>query len=232
MSRKGCLITAGVCAALALLLILLVRCVDVAAIGPAGTCIGLSRLNGAVADCIGFRMGWYRVTQALGIASLVVAGLFALWGLCQLIQRKSLRKVDREILLLGGLYAVMLGLYALFEVAVVNYRPVLMPGSEQPEASFPSSHTMLVCVIFGSAMLLSGRYLQNRTLRRAVQALCAAVIAVMVAGRLLSGVHWLTDILGGLLISGALLALFSALLQKQKTTKDETTWKTSSKSKT
>lgn len=223
MKQKRYLIAACVSAALAVLLIVLVRCTDVAPIGPEGTCVGLSGLNAAAHARIGEDLGWYRLTQALGIAALAVAGLFALLGLIQLLRRKSLRRVDRELLLLGGLYAAVLCLYALFEVAVVNRRPVLLPGEEYPAASFPSSHTMLVCVIFGGAALLSGRYLRSPKLRCGAQTLCAVLIAVMAAGRLISGVHWLTDILGGLLISAALLSLFAWLLPERRDGKNEKT---------
>jgi undecaprenyl-diphosphatase len=37
------------------------------------------------------------------------------------------------------------------------------------------------------------------------------VLVIAVAGRLLSGVHWFTDIVGGVLISMTLLACFSGV---------------------
>ena len=48
-----------------------------------------------------------------------------------------------------------------------------------------------------------------------------AALVLTVAARLLSGVHWVTDILGGLLISAALLCLATALLQKYSKEKQE-----------
>ena len=214
MKDRKKLLTAAVCAALTLLLIVLVRLVDVAAIGPEGTSVGLSRLNGAFHGLTGVKMGWYKLTELFGILAILAAAAFALLGADQLIRRKSLAKVDREILLLGGLYLAVIVLYVFFEKVVVNYRPVLMPDGEGPEASFPSSHTMLVCAILGSALLVLGRFIRERRLCLALQALCAVVIFLTVLGRLISGVHWFTDILGGVLISAALLALFSALLDR------------------
>lgn len=208
------LLLAGVSAICAAVLILLLRTVDVAPIGPEGTGIGLSRLNQAVFSLFGVHMLWYHITDWLGVAAILTAFLFAVMGLVQLIRRRSLIKVDREILVLGGLYIVVIGLYLLFETAVVNWRPVLMPGCEHPEASFPSSHTMITLVIMGSAMMLLPKYVKGSTPRRILRAACVLIIGITVIGRLISGVHWLTDILGGILISTALLALYSALTQE------------------
>lgn len=212
MMKNRNLTRAGVLALLAAVLIVLVLFVDVAPIGPEGTSVGLSRLNQAVHEGVGVHLFWYKVTQALGYLSILVAGVFALIGLVQLIRRKSLMKVDAEILALGALFIVVIGLYVLFEIVVVNYRPVVMPGDAHPEASFPSSHTMLVCAVLGGVMMLLPKYVRSAGLRTALSVLCAVLICVMVVGRLLSGVHWFTDIVGGLLISGALLSLFAGYL--------------------
>ena len=206
------IITASICAVLTVLLIILIRFCDVRQTGPAGTSVGLSHLNGAVFKLTGVNMLWYRITDYIGIAAIFTAAFFASAGLYQLIKRKSLCKVDREILALGALYVITVGLYILFEFAVVNYRPVIMPGADHPEASFPSSHTVAVCVIAGSAMMLIKKYINKKTSRRILQSVCAFIILITVAGRLFSGVHWFTDILGGILISVTLLNLYSGVI--------------------
>lgn len=216
MKQKRKLLTAVVSGLLAAVLIVLVRFVDVQAIGPEGTRIGLSHLNRFVFETLGVHMLWYAITDWLGIAAILTAFLFAVTGLLQWIRRKSLWKVDREILALGALYLVVIGLYALFELAIVNYRPILMPGSAHPEASFPSSHTMLVCVIMGSAMLLLGKYVKREALCTVLRVICAAIIGITVIGRLISGVHWFTDILGGVLISVTLLYLYADIWERIK----------------
>lgn len=203
----------------AILFLLLIRGVcfaDVAPIGPEGTRIGFSRLNGWVFEGIGVHLLWYEITDWLGLIAIATALFFAIVGLVQLLKRKSLKKVDREIWILAGFYLIVLGLYVLFENAIVNYRPIIMPGCETPEASFPSSHTMLVLTVMGSAGILAGRYVTRPGLRVCLRVLCALIIAVTVAGRLISGVHWFTDILGGILVSAALLSLFSGALRTGK----------------
>lgn len=217
MNRKKGFTLACVFAFLFVVLLVLVRTVDVAAIGPEGTEIGLSHLNAAVRDALGFHPAWYRITQALGGLAIGVAAAFALAGLTQLVRRGSFWRVDREIGALGFLYAFVVILYAVFEVVVVNRRPVIMPGEAHAEASFPSSHTMLVCVVMGSAMLLARRYLGgrgNRGRRGAAEALCALVIALTVFGRLYAGVHWFTDILAGAALSASLLSLYAGFIGK------------------
>ena len=207
---------AAVCGALFLLLILLVKLVDVAEIGPEGTAVGLSHLNEAVHKMTGVHMAWYKITEAFGILAILTAAFFAFLGLLQLIKRKSLLKVDRQILTLGGLYAVVIVLYVIFEKIIVNYRPVIMPGDEHVEASFPSSHTMLICVVMGSAVIMFDLYVQNTKIRSALKIACIVILIATVLGRLISGIHWFTDILGGLLISAALLLLFTEILDRMK----------------
>ena len=199
-----------------LLLLVLIKTVAVAPIGPEGTSIGLSPLNQAAHLVIGENHFFYQLTQALGLLAIAVAGGFALLGLVQWIRRKSLWKVDREILALGVLFAVVVGLYVLFEIVVINYRPVIMPGEEHVEASFPSSHTMLAAVVFGAVLPLIKKYVKHSWLRVLLQILCVCLLVLTVVGRLLSGVHWLTDILAGVFLSTALLALYYAFLPRTK----------------
>ena len=210
------IITAGVGFMLMVILIALVRLVDVAPIGADGTSIGLSHLNQFVFDLFGVNILWYNITDWLGVAAVLTGFVFAVTGLVQLIKRRSLLKVDREILSLGGLYIVVIGLYLFFENVIINYRPIIMPDNTSPEASFPSSHTMLVCVIMGSAAMLINRYIRNKPLNRILRALCYVIIGVTVVGRLIAGVHWFTDILGGILISVTLLSLYEEVISHGK----------------
>ena len=214
--KKKC-ITAAVSFGLFLLLILLVKTVDVAVVGPEGAKIGLSKLNVAIHDLFGVHMAWYKVTNVLGYLAILIGLCFAAIGGLQLIYRRSVLKVDKEILLLGGLYIVTVILYIFFEKVIVNYRPMLMPDGTGPEASFPSSHTVLSCVILGSGLLLLKKYARkDKTVQLVLTVVFAVMLALIVAGRLLSGVHWFTDILGGLLLSAALLNAYEGLLKLWK----------------
>lgn len=185
-----------------------VSLVDVRPIGPQGTSVGLSSLNGLVRDSIGANTAWYRVTNLLGIVAIVLALGFAASGGVQLIKRKSLIKVDCQILLLGIFYVIVAAFYVFFEIVIVNYRPVIL--DTDVEASYPSSHTVLiVCVMSTAIMELRRRLTDKKVMRVASECLAGAVIAVTVVGRMLSGVHWFTDIVAGCILSAALVMLYA-----------------------
>ena len=203
----------GVSGLLFIVLIILVKTVNVDDIGPNGTKIGLSGINDGFHRLTGEITILYKITEVFGILALLVAGCFACLGLYQLIKRKSLKKVDGEIYALAVLYLITIGLYALFEKVIVNYRPVIMSGETEPEASFPSSHTMLICVIMGSTCMVLEKYIADEKIRKILAICCKAVLVATVLGRLFCGVHWFTDIFGGVLISVCLLSLFSTFIE-------------------
>ena len=187
----------------------LVRFVDVQAIGPDGSSVGLATLNRFVHELTGVNWILYTVTDWLGLVPIAVALGFAILGLVQLIKRKSLWKVDYSILALGVFYIVVMAAYIFFEIVVINYRPTLING--YLEASYPSSTTMLVmCVMPTAAMQLNAR-IKNTVFRRCTVIAIVAFTAFMVIGRLISGVHWITDIIGGALLSAGLVMLYIAL---------------------
>ena len=186
-----------------------VQLVDVQPIGPQGSAVGFATINGWIHDLTGVHMALYTVTDWLGLVQFGVAIGFALLGLVQWMKRKHLRQVDFSILVLGGFYLLVMAAYVLFEVFVINYRPVLINGCL--EASYPSSTTMLVlCVMPTTLMQLNAR-IKNQTLKRWVGFGITAFILFMVIGRLLSGVHWFTDIIGGALLSAGLVMLYYSI---------------------
>lgn len=203
MKKQIAALTALCC--IFVLFVILTLTVDVAPVGPDDSPVGFSTLNMAVFRAVGVNKTWYMLTQAFGLVALATAAAFGLLGLCQLVRRRSLKKVDRGLFVLAGLYLAVAALYTFFELVPINYRPVLMSGSSGPEASFPSSHTLLICTVMASAAHQLGRYVRSRFLRRKLQILCVGILVMTVFGRLFSGVHWFTDILGGILLSGTLL---------------------------
>ena len=183
--------------------------VDVAAIGPEGSTVGFAAVNGFFHNLTGVHMSLYQITDWLGLVPLCFVVGFALLGLIQWIQRKKLARVDRSLLALGGVYLALMAAYILFEVVTVNYRPVLIKGVQ--ETSYPSSTTMLVmCVIPTAIMQLRDR-IKKPVLKGCVICALTVFAAFMVIGRLISGVHWLTDIVGGAMLSSGLVLLYRAV---------------------
>ena len=177
-------------------------------VGPNGSLVAYADINKAVHALFGVNMPLYHITDWAGVAAILVAFGFAVLGLVQWIGRKSISKVDSSLLVLGAFYILVFGAYAFFEFHVINRRPVLINGVL--EASYPSSTTMLaMCVLF-TAMLQFRRLIKAAKRRAAVNTLCGLFMAFMVLGRLVSGVHWFTDILGGALFSAGMVLLYCA----------------------
>ena len=206
--KKIFLVGAGFLGAFVLWTVL-VCLVDIRPIGPNGSRVGFAVLNGFVHGLTGVNFLLYTITDWLGLVPIAVAFGFAVLGLGQWIKRKSLLKVDGSLLALGGFYVVVMAAYIFFEMVVINYRPVLIDG--YLEASYPSSTTMLVMCVMPTAMLQLRARIKNRVFRRCVLIAIAAFTAFMVIGRLLSGVHWLTDIIAGALLSTGIVMIYASL---------------------
>ena len=185
---------------------LAVKTVDVQAIGPGGSAVGFATVNGWFHRLTGVHMTLYTITDWLGLVPVAVGFGFAILGLAQWIKRKSLWKVDWSLLVLGGFYLVILAAYIFFEIVVINYRPVIL------EASYPSSHTMLSIGICTTAIFTLHELIKDRkALLIVADVFCVAVALTVLLGRLLSGVHWLTDIVGGVLLSAGLVMMYYAV---------------------
>jgi len=183
--------------------------IDIKAIGPQESAVGFATVNGFFHHLTGVHMSLYHITDWLGLVPLGFIIGFALLGLVQWIKRKHLFKVDYNILVLGGFYLVVMALYVFFEMIVINYRPVLINGAL--EASYPSSTTMLVMCVMPTAIMQLRARMKGRVLKRCVTFAINAFIAFMIIGRLISGVHWITDIIGGILLSTGLVLMYHSV---------------------
>lgn len=188
-----------------------VKFIDVQNIGPNNSSIGLASVNGAIRDFFGFNEKIYDVTELLGLVSLTAAAVFALLGLAQLIHRKSLKLVDNDLYLLAGLYVAVAAFYVFFEIFIINYRPVMPEG--ELEASFPSSHTLLaLCIMISCAHQLYIR-LPSKLWKIIGTVVAVAIATATTLLRLVSGVHWFSDILAGALLSAGLLFAYFAVFE-------------------
>ena len=187
----------------------LVKVVDVQPVGAEGSNIGFATINKFVFDNIGFNNIWYKITEILGYVPILFAGVYGLIGMYQLIKRKSFAKVDKELICLAIFYVIVIALYVFFEKVIINYRPVIL--DEGLEASYPSSHTLMSLCLCGSSILINKKLFKNKY-TNIMNIINYIMIIVIVVGRLISGVHWFTDILGGIIISSALLKTFKYVI--------------------
>lgn len=186
----------------------LIQTVDVQQIGPRQSAVGFATINGWFHRLTNVHWMLYTLTDWLGLVPIVVCLLFACVGFAQLVQRRSLLKVDLDILLLGVYYVLVIFAYLLFETIPLNCRPVLIEGIL--EASYPSSTTLLVLSVMPTLHFQAEQRLKNSALRHCIKVLTVLFSVFMVVGRLLSGVHWLTDIVGAIFLSGGLFLLYKA----------------------
>lgn len=183
----------------------LVKNVDVNNIGPKNTNVGFSTLNNAFKNLIGSDMRIYKITEIFGLLVFVICLFYGMIGIYQLIKRKSIKKVDKEIILIGIFYVVVLFVYILFEKLEINYRPILIDG--KLEASYPSSHTMLALCVCTSSLILSKKYI-NKKYINITNIITLILLFGVFIGRIMSGVHWISDIIGGIIISFTLIMYY------------------------
>lgn len=185
-----------------------VKIIDVQPIGPQNSSVGFATLNAFVHSLTSVHFSLYNITDWLGLVPLCFMLGFAVLGLAQWIKRKSLLKVDRSLLALGTFYLAVMAAYAFFESFIINYRPVLIGGVL--EASYPSSTTLLVLTVMPAAAMQLKKRIQKLSFKKIMIFTIDSFIIFMVMGRLLSGVHWFSDIIGSALLSVGLVGLYAA----------------------
>ena len=189
---------------------MLIQIIDVQSIGANGTNIGFATLNMWFNSTICVNMTLYTITDWLGLVPIFICMIFGLVGLIQLIRRKNLLKVDFDIIILGVYYVIVILCYLIFEMHPINYRPILINGFM--EASYPSSTTLLVLCVMPTLVFQVNQRLKSITLKRFITIFTVAFSVFMVVGRLISGVHWLTDIIGSCLLSAGLFYAYKGIV--------------------
>ena len=206
-AKRVLFIGAGLLAAFVLWTFLIIN-VDVQNIGQQGTAIGFAEFNTWFQGLTGVHMTLYTVTDWLGLVPIAVCMGFSVIGFIQLVRRKNLFKVDSDILLLGVYYALVIAGYLIFEMIPINYRPIPIDG--YMEASYPSSTTLLVLSVMPTLLFQINRRCKSKIIKWITLVSAVLFSLFMVIGRLIAGVHWATDIIGSVLLSFGLFALYCA----------------------
>ena len=205
-NEKNTLITGMIMLVLFAVWTVLIQTVDVQAVGQNGTDIGFAGLNVWFHKMTGVHMWVYTVTDWLGLVPIFICMIFGVVGLVQLIKRRSFLKVDKDIILLGIYYILVIFGYLIFEMIPINYRPILIEG--RMEASYPSSTTLLVMSVMPTLAFQVHRRIRNTKVKYGIYAFTVLFTAFMVVGRTVAGVHWLTDIAGSVLLSSGLYLIY------------------------
>lgn len=187
---------------------LLIQTVDVQPIGANGTNIGFATMNGWFHKLTGVHMQIYTITDWLGLIPVFICIVFGGMGFVQWVQRRSLFKVDPDLIFLGIYYMIVILGYLLFEIIPINYRPILIDGFL--ETSYPSSTTLLVLCVMPALTEQVNRRSQSVRYKRITKVLVICFSSFMVCGRLISGVHWLTDMVGSIMLSVGLFCIYRA----------------------
>lgn len=194
---------------------ILIMTIDVQPVGVNGTVVGFATLNCSFHNLTGVNMSVYHITDWLGLVPLFCCMIYGSVGFVQLIKRKNLLKVDIDILLLGVYYLIVIFGYLFFEMIPINYRPILIDGIM--EASYPSSTTLLVLNVMPTVIFQVNRRIKNRVVRKIISLSAIFYSLFMLIGRTIAGVHWLTDIIGSVILAmGLYLIYYSSVLLLDK----------------
>lgn len=188
----------------------LLRIIDQKPLGVNETRIGFATINVGFHGFTGVNMTLYNITDWLGLVPVFVCMIFGFVGFIQLIKRKSLLKVDRDIIFSGVYYLVVIACYLGFEMYPINYRPILINGFM--EASYPSSTTLLVLSVMPTLPCLINYRVKSIVVKKTVAISAFFFSAFMVLGRLISGVHWLSDIVASVLLCLGLYYLYKTVI--------------------
>jgi undecaprenyl-diphosphatase len=105
----------------------------------------------------------------------------------------------------------VLGQFAIMNVvkAVVNRdRPAISQLTGFSGSSFPSGHATAAAATFAVVGLLAGRGRSRRT-RNIIAGIAVALAVLVATSRVMLGVHWLTDVIAGIALGWAWLAVSS-----------------------
>lgn len=221
---KKLFLTTTILAVLSTLFTIIIAFVDKGNIGPNASDVGLSHFNKFFKNLIGQNELFYTISKVFGLLIFGIVLAYFIVAIIQIIKRKSIRKVDKKIWILGIFYIILALIYFAFELLKINYRPVLVDGKLEP--SYPSSHTLFAIFICVTAIYTNNKLITNKKINLISNTIVSLVGIITIIGRVLSGVHWITDVMGGLLISTTLalayITLITYLSEKDETNKIDT----------
>lgn len=171
--------------------------------------IGWATINLWWRDIIGVRNFWQIASHIFAAITLIILVMFLVWQAIALLRRKSFRTMPRHWWFFDLTLIALALCYIVFQIMVINFRPLLIDGVA--ELSYPSSHVLLLATLWPVFILTLSREVKSRPWLRVASVIGIIVMTVGIIARLLSGYHWFTDIIGGIMLGAVLTCWYQAL---------------------
>ena len=96
----------------------------------------------------------------------------------------------------------------LFKNLFRRSRPLIMLIEKPIDFSFPSGHTMCSIVFYGFLIYVVSKFVKNVNIKRVINIILIIIIFLVPFSRLYLGVHFFTDIFGGMILGIVCLLMF------------------------
>lgn len=211
MSKQkiGWWLTAVCCTILFLVLTVSLLLVDVQSAGA--QTVGWASLNFWWHDLISVQHGWHIVSNIVATVTLLALCAMVVWQFIIMLRGKSFRAFLKQWLAFDITVILLVLCYVLFQIVVVNYRPIMIDG--MAEVSYPSSHILLFATLLPLIVCECWHNVPSKVWRRVIAVSALVLMVVGIVARALCGYHWLTDSVGALLLSAALVAWYKVMTQ-------------------
>jgi len=170
--------------------------------------------------------GWWPPLQPAVQAIAVLGGLEVTAGVAVGIAASLWSVGFRAEAAALAIFPLSAGLEAMYKYVLAHPPPIAFAHPDGPSlvtmlhrgtltfgGSYPSGHMMRTVFVYGLGAFVVSRLARPRWGRLAVAA-AATVVGLMPFDRVYLGVHWQSDVVGGLLLGGAVLAGAVAWLER------------------
>ena len=158
----------------------------------------------------GYFRSLYIFTEILGAVSILACVFWTGLGIKDLIKYRDINDVDKSIFATWLLYVLALIVWKVVLKIAVNYAPVSVNLKSGLVVSFPCGNTFLIIISMCSSIYLIGYFLEEKkNLVLTLRVICVAVLVLGIVFRTVSGVNYLTDILGAIGFAVPLVVLYS-----------------------
>jgi membrane-associated phospholipid phosphatase len=119
----------------------------------------------------------------------------------------------RDLALFLGVAAALRAFGPVLKVLIGSPRPsveAVVIVAKADGLGFPSGHAMGAALFFGAITIIAPQVAVTRVVARAIQAVAAGMMVLIAMSRVRLGLHWPSDVIGGLLFGLAIVCLLQA----------------------